>query len=215
MKRINIYLLFVFLTFMLPLNAQQNQGAKTILDKTASVFKNSKGIQTDFDLIYFTKGHSSQKKMKGRLQMKGNCFILKTENTTTWFDGKTQWSYLSTSGEVNISNPSADELQKLNPYYFLEIYNYGYNYAYNGTTNYKGKSAYEIVLTAKNSSSDLQKVLLVISKSYEPLYIKTEQKDKTQNEIFITDYQTSLNYPNNLFKFDKKKYPDVEIIDLR
>ncbi len=38
---------------------------------------------------------------------------------------------------------------------------------------------------------------------------------QTRNEITVTDYQTRLNYADSIFSFDKKQYPNAEIIDLR
>lgn len=49
----------------------------------------------------------------GVIELKGEKFVLKTDDGITWFDGKTQWSYLRSSDEVNISNPTGTELQAL------------------------------------------------------------------------------------------------------
>ena len=62
--------------------------------------------------------------------LKGNRFYLNSGGIQSWFDGTTQWSYLESSEEVNVSNPTPDELQTINPYALLSIYKSGYNYKY-------------------------------------------------------------------------------------
>ena len=55
-----------------------------------------------------------------------------------------------------------------------------------------------------------------ISSGYAHLYILLQQRDQqTRNEITVTGYQTRLNYADSIFSFDKKQYPNAEIIDLR
>ena len=60
--------------------------------------------------------------------LKGNRFYLNSGGIQSWFDGTTQWSYLESSEEVNVSNPTPEELQTINPYALLSIYKSGYNY---------------------------------------------------------------------------------------
>ena len=57
----------------------------------------------------------------GTLLLKGNQFYLNSGGIQSWFDGKTQWSYLESSEEVNVSNPTPEELQTINPYALLSI----------------------------------------------------------------------------------------------
>ena len=58
----------------------------------------------------------------GTIQLKGEKFVLKASEVITWFDGKTQWSYVVRNDEVNVSNPTQEELQQINPYTFLYMY---------------------------------------------------------------------------------------------
>ena len=56
----------------------------------------------------------------------GRKFQATTPQGIVWFDGKTQWTYVKQNGEVNISNPTAAELQAINPYNFINLYKKGY-----------------------------------------------------------------------------------------
>ena len=58
-------------------------------------------------------------------------------------------------------------------------------------------------------------VLYIDKNSYEPLYIEVELRDYTRNVIKIDRYQTGLKFADSKFTFDKKQYPDVEVIDIR
>ena len=130
------------------------------------------------------------------------------------FDGTTQWSYLESSEEVNVSNPTPEELQTINPYALLSIYKSGYNYKYTGIKSRNGKQGFEVILTPENKQ-DITSITLFVSQTYQPLYIKVEQSNKSANEIIVTSYQTNQPLDNATFKFDKKKFPNAEVIDLR
>lgn len=190
---------------ILPCFAQKDAQAKKILDQTSAAFANAGGIKATFTI----KAGGGQ--TKGVLQMKNNKFLLNTNDATTWFDGKTQWSYLKHSEEVNISLPSQEELQSMNPYALLSIYKRGFNYQYNGTVG----NNYKVTLTPENKKHSFSRIILLISKSkYQPQHITLEQQ-KNKSEITVTGYQTKQSFSNSLFQFNKKNYPNAEIIDLR
>ena len=190
---------------ILPCFAQKDAQAKKILDQTSAAFANAGGIKATFTI----KAGGGQ--TKGVLQMKNNKFLLNTNDATTWFDGKTQWSYLKHSEEVNISLPSQEELQNMSPYALLNIYKRGFNYQYNGTVG----NNYKVTLTPENKKHSFSRIILLISKSkYQPQHITLEQQ-KNKSEITVTGYQTKQSFSNSLFQFNKKNYPNAEIIDLR
>ena len=201
----------------LPVIAQQQQSqAKVVLEKTAEAFKKAGGVRADFTLKAVNDGHLEGRE-NGIIQLKGEKFMLKTSETTTWFDGKTQWSYMVRNDEVNVSNPTQEELQQINPYAFLYMYQKGFSYKLGTVKVYQGKAVWEVILTANDKKQELESITLYVTKStYEPVYIQLQQRgQKTRNEITVTGYQTRLNYADSIFSFDKKQYPNAEIIDLR
>ena len=117
MKR--TYLLVLILFLSVSLSAQKDKQAREILDKTANALQQAGGIRATF-------GGTGN----GTLLLKGNQFYLNSGGIQSWFDGKTQWSYLESSEEVNVSNPTPEELQTINPYALLSIYKNGYNYSF-------------------------------------------------------------------------------------
>lgn len=201
MKR--TYLLVLILFLSVSLSAQKDKQAREILDKTTNALQQAGGIRATF-------GGTGN----GTLLLKGNRFYLNSGGIQSWFDGKTQWSYLESSEEVNVSNPTPEELQTINPYALLSIYKNGYNYKYAGTKSRNGKQGFEVILTPENKQ-DITSITLFVSQTYQPLYIKVEQSNKSANEIIVTSYQTNQPLDNATFKFDKKKFPNAEVIDLR
>lgn len=201
MKRTYLLALSLFLSTCL--FAQKDKQARDVLDKTAQALQQAGGIRATFE------GTGS-----GTLLLKGNQFYLDSGGVQSWFDGKTQWSYLESSEEVNVSNPTPEELQTINPYALLSIYKNGYNYKYAGSKSRNGKQGFEVILTPEKKQ-DIASITLFVSQTYQPIYIKVEQSNQTVNEIIVTSYQTHQPLDNATFKFDKKKYPDAEVIDLR
>lgn len=201
--RKKIYLLALALSLAVSVFAQKDKQAREVLDKTAAALKQAEGVRATF-------GGTAQ----GTLLLKGDRFYLSSGGIQSWFDGKTQWSYLEDSEEVNVSNPTPEELQTINPYALLSIYKNGYNYKYAGVKSRNGKQGYEVILTPEKKQ-DIAAITLFVSKTYQPIYIKVEQSNKSVNEIMVNSYQTHQPLDNATFTFDKKKFPNAEVIDLR
>ncbi|WP_073347802.1 LolA-like putative outer membrane lipoprotein chaperone [Bacteroides congonensis] len=201
----------------LPVIAQQQQSqAKAVLDRTADAFRKAGGVKADFVVKAVTNGLAEGAE-NGTIQLKGGKFVLKTSDVVTWFDGKTQWSYVAKNDEVNVSSPTQEELQQINPYTFLYMYQKGFSYKLGTTKTFRGKAVWEVILTAKDKKQELERITLFVTKdTYEPLYILLQQRgQQARNEITVTSYQTRQNYADSVFAFDRKQYPGAEIIDLR
>lgn len=197
------------LLFALPVRAQQ-LGAEDILERTSEAFKKAGGVKATFTV------QTSEGSTAGTLRLKGKKFLLEADGVNTWFDGHTQWSYLASSDEVNVSEPTPEELQSINPYALLSLHEHGYKLALGKADNPQLNSFYKLVLTATKRNQDLQSITLYITKdTFRPSRISMVQRGGETALIVINSYQTGEAYPDNLFVFDKKAYPTAEMIDLR
>ena len=97
------------------------------------------------------------------------------------------------------------------------MYQKGFSYKFGVTKTFRGKAVWEVVLTARDKKQELERITLFVTKdTYEPLYILLQQRgQQTRNEITVTSYQKGQNYTDRVFTFDKKQYPNAEVIDLR
>lgn len=192
----------LFSLIPLSLFAQKDQKAKGILQKTASTLKNSGGIRANFEGT-----------QEGTIWMDNQLFYLNAAGIESWYDGKTLWSYVADNDEVNVSNPTSEELQAINPYLIIQSFKEGFDYQYRGMRNQNSQKVHEIALTPE-IEQDLSALTLFINESYIPIYIKLVQSNQ-EIEFKVTNYKLQQQFKKSDFSFDKKKYPEAEIIDLR
>ena len=198
-------LLTLWMLALLPycLSAQNDSRAEAILDKTLSSLSDSNGIRADF-------GGTEN----GFLLLKGEKFYLNNGNIQSWYDGETQWSYVADTEEVNVSNPTPEELQGINPYLILMRYKSDFNYSYKGELTKNGVKGHEVILRPKQSGG-MDLIRVFISKAHQPLAMKVEQNGKTVSEINVTSFRTDQRLEDGMFRFNRSLYPNAEIIDLR
>ncbi|KAA6318980.1 Outer-membrane lipoprotein carrier protein [termite gut metagenome] len=215
MKRI-LYLLVTIL-FALSLKAQTSQTeSRKILDSASAAIRTGGGIKADFTVKVFGEDRLLEE-MQGSIRLKEEKLLLKTDDAVIWFDGKTQWSYWAETEEVNVTNPTTEELQSINPYVLLSAYQNGFECQKGSKTQFQGKPVNEVLLTAiaDNRQDVLRARLYILKETYQLVFIEMEQQGGNRSEITVTGYQTKKNYDDALFRFNKKEYPNAEIIDLR
>jgi len=194
---------FIFIMTLI-CNVIAAQSAKTVLDKTAAVVSNKDGVSAGFKITDGQYGILS-----GTISVKGQKFQASTPQVNVWFDGKTQWALMKSSNEVNVSNPTANELAAINPYNFINIYRNGYKYDMKTV----GKE-FQIHLTATDKSRKIKEMYINVNKSsYVPSQVKMLRGGKWSTITISNFKKASLS--DSQFRFNPKSYPDAEIIDLR
>ncbi|MBQ3926959.1 MAG: hypothetical protein II706_08225 [Bacteroidaceae bacterium] len=183
----------------------QAQDATKILDQSASTLKSAGNVKIGFTLE--VEGGSSD----GYIKLQGQKFVLNMGGTITWFDGKTMWTLVKANEEVNVTTPSDEAVAKMNPYSFLSFYKKGYT-ASMGTGTAK---AHEVVLTG-NEGAPFKKVVIRVNKStHYPTSIRMTSAKDAETYIRCNSLLKNQKYKPSTFQFNKKSYPDVEVVDLR
>ena len=201
-----IYKIFTTTVILLTSLSSNAKTADEVLSNASKVFSNSKSITASFVMI--DNGYSNA----GKIVVAGNKFVITTPKLSTWFDGKTQWTYSSSINEVNIGEPTADELQIINPFTIINDFQINYN----GTLLESAKDSYKIKLTPKKSNNDIKSVeLMVNSSTYLPSLIVIIAKNNIKTTINIKNINIGGTLPSSTFVFNSTKYPGVEVIDLR
>ena len=202
MRKHKCYTLLLTLMCVLNLFAQHDNKAKEILDQVATTYKMSTGMRIDF------KGTQI-----GTLWVKGEKFVLECGGIKSWFDGETQWSYVAENEEVNVSSPTPEEIQAINPYALVTMHRKGFDYRYKGSKLRNGKLGNEIVLIPENKQ-DISMFILSVSEENLPFYIGVDMTNGHYEEFVVTQF-VEKSFSDDFFRFDPKQYPNAELIDLR
>lgn len=197
-----IFLLSLLLSVCTALMAQN---ATAILDKASASLKAAGDVKIAFSMS--ADGASSD----GYIKLRGQKFVVNMDGTITWFDGKTMWNYVKQNDEVNVTTPSAAQAAKMNPYAFLTFYKKGYTAKMGASTSRE----HEVVLTG-SETSPYKKVVMRINKSTNyPSYIHLTSAKGSETIIHCNSLQKNQKYSDATFRFNKKDYPNVEVVDLR
>ncbi|HEU5290152.1 MAG TPA: outer membrane lipoprotein carrier protein LolA [Cyclobacteriaceae bacterium] len=156
-----------------------------------------------------------KEEFKGKITVKGDKFRLVMDEQEIINNGTTVWTYLPAAKEVNIDNydPNSEDI---NPSKIYEIYKKGYKYLHLGDKTEAGATVEEIDLVPEKKDAQFFKIKMIIVKKDKSIQSWT-MFDKSGNKYkyTISRFTPNVTVADALFTFDPKKYPGVEVIDLR
>lgn len=197
-----IFLIWTALLVAVLLHAQN---ATSVLDKSAATLRAAGNVKIGFTLE--VDGGASA----GYIKLQRQKFVVNVGGSITWFDGKTMWTYVKANEEVNVTNPSADAVAKMNPYAFLSFYKKGYTVKMGKGTD----KEHEVLLTGKSGSPYTNVVVRINKSTQYPTFIKMTSSKGAVTTIRCNSFLKNQKYKDSTFQFNKKNYPDAEIVDLR
>jgi outer membrane lipoprotein-sorting protein len=98
---------------------------------------------------------------------------------------------------------------------FTNFYDKEYKYRYMGTKTVSGKPCDMIELTPVASGKQFAKVELAVDKSSTIVGGNVFEKNGNQYRYEVSGFTPNAAVNDATFTFDKKKYPGVEVVDLR
>ena len=194
-------IVFAF-TMMMICAAAMAQTPRSVLDRAAAVISNPGGITATFKM---TGGMGNA---SGTISVKGKKFQASSPVATIWFNGKTMWTYMKKNDEVSITTPNDAQLQKINPYNFINLYKKGYDMMMSSAAN-----SHTVHLTAQGNQN-IQEIFITVDKqSFHPTQVKMLQ-GKRWTTFDISELKT-VTLSDSMFSFNSKDFPQAEVIDLR
>jgi outer membrane lipoprotein-sorting protein len=215
MKRLLLISLLLLVTGLSM--AAQDPKAKEILDKVSQINRNYKTIQIDFTFTLNNPKTKASETNTGWVALKGKSYRLHMPalGMDVYSDGKTTWSYLTESNEVNITEADPESDAALNPANLFTIYEKGFRNTYVGEENVAGKAAYVIDLVPE-AKKEYTKVQLYIDKARnEIIKAISYNKDGNTYTLALKNMKTNQTLADDFFKFNPAKYPKVQINDMR
>lgn len=190
--------------------------AKKILDAVSTKFKTYTSPQANFTYkVENAQGRALSTK-KGMVTMKGNKYKVTMDGMEIYSDGKTLWNYDKSANEVTVNNVDASASAMTPQKLLTNFYDKDFFYKYNGEKKEAGKTVQEIELTPADKTRPFHKVYLLVDKAGRSIYsAKFLEKTGGRYSYTITTLKPKATVKDSDFTFDKKKYPGVEVIDLR
>lgn len=213
----NILCALVLLSFVTnSVFAQGDAKAKGILDKVSANVKALKSLKANFSItINGAKGSKPQTK-KGSVMMKGMKYYVSLTGQEIFCDNKTIWTYVKESNEVQISTFDPNENSFTPSKLFTNFYDKEYTYKYGGTQTVGGVKVEVITLTPTNKSKQYSKIDLLIDQAKNVVAGgKMYEKNGNVYAYSVSGYTANPSLNDQAFVFDQKKYPGVEVVDLR
>jgi outer membrane lipoprotein carrier protein len=195
--------------------AQYDPKALEILEAMSKKYKSITAFEANLTSGLSNESEGVSEEFKGKITVKGDKFKLVLDDQEVINNGTTVWTYLPSAKEVNIDNfdPSSDEV---NPTKIFDMYKKGFKYLYLADKTEAGILCEEVDLVPEKKDAQYFKIKMMISKKDKSIQSWT-MFDRSGNryKYTITKFVPNVKVDDSFFTFDVKKYPGVEVIDLR
>jgi len=210
----------VFAAFLMVLGtqafSQYDPKALEILDAMSKKYKAIPAFEANIAYTLTNEVEKINEEFKGKITVKGDKYRLALPEQEVINNGTTVWTYLPEAKEVNIDNFDGSSDDEVNPSKIFDVYKKNFKYLYLADKTEGGIVYEEIDLVPEKKDAKFFKIKMMIAKKDKSLSSFT-MFDKSGNRFkyTISKFNPSVKVDDAFFAFDPKKYPGVEIVDLR
>jgi outer membrane lipoprotein-sorting protein len=197
----------------LPTIAQNDPAAKALLDKVSKKFKSLTTVQGNYNLTVTNRAGKPAGKKSGQIFVKGTKYKLTEQSIQIFSDGKKIWKYEPAANEVSVSAVDESNSGITPAKLFTNFYDKDFLYKLNGPVTVGGKKLQEIEMTPTDKRKSFYKVYLYIDET-QSMIVSSKIYENSGNVYNYTISNLKTNQPlaDNMFVFEKSKYPGVEEI---
>jgi len=195
--------------------AQYDPKALEILEAMSKKYKAIPSFEANFTSTMTNETEKVNEEFKGKFVVKGDKFRMTLPGQEVINNGTTVWTYLPESKEVNIDNydPNSEDV---NPSKIYQIYKKGFKYLYLQDKSENGVLCEEVDLVPEKKDAQFFKIKMFIGKKDKSIQsFVMFDKSGSKYKYTITKFNPAAKVDDTMFTFDPKKYPGVEVVDLR
>lgn len=194
--------------------AQGKKNSDDILKEVSEKTKALSSIRISFTYNMDNPSAKVHESETGTLLVKGDQYRLDIAGQKVICDGKTVWTYIAESKEVQINAVEENE-NVLTPTRLLTSYSKDYKSKLTGEATRDGRAQYVINLKP-NADKNFTEVELNVDKElYRITRIAIQDKSGNTFSYIVNKFETNVPVNDSDFVFNAKDYPGVEIIDMR
>ena len=196
------------------LQAQSKKQAEKLLESVIDKVASYKNFEADLSYTMVNTEMNIDEKKTGKIFVSGDKYRIEMSGQIIISDGKTLWTYLEDSQEVMVSNLE-DNDESISPTKILTSYNKDYDARFDKDANYKNSNLKLIILKPSKGKNFEKMSVLVNEKKMMLENFSVYDQNGNVFTYHIIDLKPNVKLPADTFIFDTKKYPDVEVVDMR
>ncbi len=194
--------------------AQSNKEAEKLVKDVINKIASYDNFSAELSYTMINVEMDINEKKTGSILVSGDKYKVEMEGQVIFSDGVTLWTYLEDSEEVMISNVSDNE-DGISPTSILTKYDEDYKSSFDNDKKYKNSDVKKIDLKTTKDKG-FQKLSLIINQKN--LSLDSFSVYDMNGNVFtyhIINLKPNITLEEGTFVFSEKKYPDVEVIDMR
>ncbi|MBI1343643.1 MAG: outer membrane lipoprotein carrier protein LolA [Terrimonas sp.] len=196
--------------------ASNDPAAKKVLDAVSVKFKTFKTLKSTFTYKVENGAGKVLSTKKGTVFMKGNKYRVSFIGQEIFCDGSNVWTFDNSANEVTITKLDASGGSITPQKLFTDFYDKDFLYKLNGEKKNGAKTIQEIEMTPIDKNKTFHKVYIYVDKAAKTITgTKVLEKAGSTYVYDVNTLQPNTAINDSYFVFDEKKYPGVEVIDLR
>ncbi len=201
--------IFCIITLVLMLAPMASaESASAILTKAVNALHAGKSVSASYAIS------SGSSRSSGTIAAEGAMFKIASPQMNVWYDGRTQWTHVVADREVSISEPTAAELQQVNPFAIID----SACSAYNAKTLKSASGTVAVELTPKKAKAveGISKVVVTLGASnYLPQRLVITMTSRTVVTITVSSVKTGASLGVGAFRPTQAALKGLTVNDLR
>jgi outer membrane lipoprotein carrier protein len=192
--------------------------AKALLDKVKKQYEGYNSLETNFTLTLKMAEQTKEEVQKGKMYQEKDKFRIEIGKQLVISDGKIVWQKVDNNVQIkNASAKSSSSTEVLSIKDMMSVYDKKFIWGIVGeTTEGWSKKAMTLVGKPMDRRNEYSKVQITIDqKTNQVISMTAFGKDQSRYKLSMDAPVLNKQYAATFFTFDKSKYPNVKVVDLR